>query len=127
MESLRALPKPKAKAPKSATSKGKGKASDTASQAAKSTVEVLTETDEWRPLEFPLSAEAKARMKKIEFSKLDAVDLVAMVDTYTMLTIAVIDWLHQASKVIELPTSDDPAANQEAQIKLFANKIAEKT
>jgi len=82
--------------------------------------------DELTSLELPLSGNAMAQIREIDASKLMPTDMIRMEDTYTILTIVIIDWLRLKGGAAGVPMLEDAALNQEAEIVVLAEMAAER-
>ena len=78
-------------------------------------------------LELPLSLDADARFRAMVVAELTPEDLLYSETVYTAHTFVITDWLRQKADMVDTPpVLDDPALNQEAEIALWVNRIANK-
>ena len=77
-------------------------------------------------LELPLSVDANARFHAMVVAELTPEDLLYSETVYTAHTFVITDWLRQEAGMVDTPVLDDPALNQEAEIALWVNRIADK-
>ena len=76
-------------------------------------------------VELLLSSDVDARFRAMVIAELTAEDLLYSETVYTTHTFVITDWLQQEAGMVDTPVLDDPALNQEAEIALWVNRIAD--